>query len=190
MDPRTSQSSRLRLVVGIDNPQFKANPAGFTSSDRLDWLVAAFCNVNDIPYKKEFVSISLSLAPFTPPKHPVRSIAHAADSYGVPFVLKPTVIDEIAVVSMGDFQNLVADATIAEIECKSTKPWLRRFVKVAGSREKRIQLLIKAVKKVQARNGYAEARILRPLRKADCVDPEAGRQEVLGDYLLGKDERR
>lgn len=188
---KKKSASTVKLVVGIDDPQFKTNPQGFCSTDRLDWLVAAFCRQYRIPYKRKFVSISAKLETkptSTTNRGGVVKIAGSADLYGVDFVLKPEVINEIAVVSAGDFQNLVAKAIGRLFESKSVESCLKQFVKVAGKRDERIELLLSAIKGVKERKGYAEARLFRPLKRSDCVNPDAGRAEVSGDILLASDE--
>lgn len=188
---KRTRTGSLKLVVGIDDPDYKTNPEGFCSSDSIDWLVAPFCKKYHIPYEREFVSISvrsetkLRLASSLAGKV---KIAQAADLYGVGFVLKQEVIDEISVVSDGDFQTLVGRATVRMIASKSIKRCLKQFRKVVGSRRERVKLLRTAIENVNERNGYAEARLFRPLKRSDCVDPDAGIREVLADNLLGSDQ--
>src|SRR5208337_1861965 len=99
---------KLKLVVGIDDPKYKEDPEGFCSSDKLDWLVDAFCCEYGIPYKRKFVCISVRLETDTSrtiTEGHTAKISATADAYGTEFVLKSKVIDEIAVVCAGDFQN-------------------------------------------------------------------------------------
>lgn len=184
-------ANSVKLVVGIDDPKYKTNPEGFCSSDELDWLVAPFCRKFLIPYEREFVSMSVMLERKPTSKTNRRrgvKIVRTADLYGVDFVLKPEVIDEIAVVSTGDFQNLIAKATVRLIESKSMKSCLKQFRKIVGKREERIKLLVSAIKHVKEHKGYAEARLFRPLKRSDCINPGAGRAEGLGDVLFGPDD--
>jgi hypothetical protein len=58
-----------------------------------------------------------------------------------------------------------------------------------ADRPERAKILMNAISKAkEAGRPYAEARLYRPLRRTDCVDPDSGKQESIALMLLEEDD--
>ena len=171
----------MRLFTGINNREFVNNPEGYCSSDEYTLLVEPFMERYFI-YVEKFVCISV---------RPDDEVGNLADAYGFQFELKPEVIDEIAIACAGDFQNVVYAAYCALLRGKDISEYVECFevLPTDADRPKREEILTNAISKAKAAGRpYVEARLYRPLRRTDCVDPDSGRQESIAAELLVEDE--
>jgi hypothetical protein len=58
-----------------------------------------------------------------------------------------------------------------------------------ADRPRREKILMNAISKAKAAGRpYAEARLYRPLRRDDCVDPDSGKRESIALMLLEEDD--
>lgn len=171
----------MRFFTGSDDPDFISDPEGKRSSDcRL--LVKPFMDRYFGGYQEEFVCLSIREDDET---------ANLSDAYGFQFELKPDVIDEMAIVCAGDFQNVIYGAYCQLLRGEEISESLSCFeiIPRSATRSGRIQILKNALTMAkQMGRPYAEARMYRSLRRSDCIDPDAGKQESLASLLLNDDE--
>lgn len=168
----------FKLVVGIDEDDYIANPDGFVSSDTCRDVMSAFVPRHlGIDYPTEFVSMSVRY-PLPIPEAVVGGNVQPkydlADIYGVPFLLVDSVIKDIDLVCSGDFQDLVCAALVEFLNGRDVSRHKKLFKVVTGKSETEIKEMIDEAQKEKDNFPYVEARIYRALRRADCEDPDAG----------------
>ena len=171
----------MKLFTGINNPKFVNNPEGHCSSDECKLLVQPFME-RFFSYEERFVCISV---------RPDGEKGNLADAYGFQFELKPAVMDEIAIVCAGDFQNMIYNSYRNLLRGEGIDNYVDCFEMLPddADRPKREKILMKAMSNAKvAGRPYAEARLYRPLRRTDCVDPDCGKDESSALMLLEKDD--
>ena len=171
----------MRFFTGTKNPVFINDPEGLCSSDEYKLLVEPFME-HFFTYVEKFVCISV---------RPDGEKGNLADAYGFQFELKPEVMDEIAIVCAGDFQTLIYNAYRNLLRGKDISNYVESFEMLPddADRPKREEILTNAISKAKAAGRpYAEARLYRPLRRTDCVDPDCGKDESIALMLLEKDD--
>jgi hypothetical protein len=169
----------MRFFTGIKNREFVNNPEGYCSSDECRLLVQPFME-RYFSYVEKFACIMVC---------PDDENGDLVKPYGVPFELKPDVMDEIAIVSAGDFQNVIYKAYCDLLQGKDINKYVECFEVLPddADRATREKILMNAISK-EVEWPYAEARLYRPLRRTDCVDPDSGKQESIALMLLEEDD--
>jgi hypothetical protein len=171
----------MRFFTGTKNPVFMNDPEGLCSSDECRLLVEPFME-RFFTYVEKFVCISV---------RPDNEKGNLADAYGFQFELKPEVMDEIAVACAGDFQTVIYNAYRNLLQGEDINKYVECFERLPGDadRLKREKILMKAISDAKvAGRPYTEARLYRPLRREDCIDPDSGKSESIAAELLGGDE--
>ena len=171
----------MKFFTGTLNRAFIDNPEGLCSSDEYVLLVQPFME-RFFTYAERFVCISV---------RPDGEKSNLADAYGFQFELKPEIIEEIAIVCAGDFQNVIYNAYRSLLRGEDIDRFVECFEILPhdADRSKRERTLMKAISSAKAAGRpYAEARLYRPLRREDCVDPDSGKQESISAELLGGEE--
>jgi hypothetical protein len=171
----------MKFFIGIDDPDSVHNPEGYCSSDEYKLLVQPFMELY-FTYVEKFVCILVC---------PDDENGDLAKAYGFPFELKPEVIDEIAIVCAGDFQNVVYAAYCDLLRGKDINKYVECFEVLPNDEDRapREKILMKAISKAkEAGRPYAEARLYRPLRRTDCVDPDSGKTVYVALVLLEEDD--
>jgi hypothetical protein len=133
-------------------------------------------------YVEKFVCISV---------RPDGENSNLANAYGFQFELKPDVINEIAIVCAGDFQNVIYKAYCDLLRGKDINKCVECFEVLPDDADRgpREKILKKAISKAkEAGRPYAEARLYRSLHRTDCVDPDSGKRESIADEILREDE--
>jgi hypothetical protein len=171
----------MRFFTGTKDPVFINDPEGLYSSDEYRLLVQPFME-HFFTYAEKFACIS------------VRSDGekgNLADAYGFQFELKPEVMDEIAIVCAGDFQNVIYNAYCALLRGEDINRYVECFEMMPddADRPKREKILMKSISNAKmAGRPYVEARLYRPLRRNDCVNPDSGNLESIAAEILWGDE--
>ena len=171
----------MRFFTGIKKRKFVNNPEGYRSSDECELLVMPFLE-RYFTYEKEFVCISV---------RPDGEKGNLADAYGFQFELKQKVMDEVKIVCSGDFQNVIYNAYCNLLRGEDINKYVECFEMLPddADRPERAKILMNAISKAkEAGRPYAEARLYRPLRRTDCVDPDSGKQESIALMLLEEDD--
>jgi hypothetical protein len=171
----------MRFFAGTDNPDFVRNPEGKRSSDEYKLLVQPFMD-RYFCYAEKFVCITVRA---DDDSH------NLADTYGFQFELKPTIINEIAIVCAGDFQNVIYEAYRALLQGKDIKEYVECFDMIPADADpsKRMEILANSMSKAKnAERPYVEARVYRCLRRSDCIDPDSGEHESIALLLQDEDE--
>jgi len=171
----------MRFFTGTENAIFLRNPEGLCSSDEYELLVQPFMN-RFFSYETTFLCLSI---------RGDDESGNIADAYGFQFELKPDVMDDIAIVCAGDFQNVIYDAYCGLLRGEDIARYVHGFELLPNDADRttREKILMKALSKAKdAGRPYAEARIYRCLRRTDCIDPDAGKSESIAINCLGEDE--
>ncbi len=171
----------IRLEVRTQERKWVNSPESFRSTDQEAGTVTDFCRRHNIPCSGDFVSVWAMPANSNQIKQlgGGRStwIFRNADCYGKEIiVLGEQVVDSLALVASGDFQNIILEATKLEVSRKDMETYLNEMLCVftlAMARDERIARLECASAKARylIKLGDAEARLLRPLRNSDKQDP-------------------
>jgi hypothetical protein len=161
------ENPKFKLVVGIDDDDYIANPEGFFSTDSCPRIMEEFFKRLGYRYERSFVSISVR--PFAS----VQGKFVTADLYGHPFVLKDEVIRKVQIVAVGDFLNIMDEAIAdilrgGDIESHRNKVILLE----EKSDDKKCEVIWKAHN--AKKTGYAEVRLYGSLSRDDCEDPDSG----------------
>ncbi len=166
----------MKFFTGTDNRDFVRNPEGKCSSDECKLLVQPFMD-HYFGYEEKFVCITV---------REDDGNGNLADAYGFQFELKPDIINEIAIVCAGDFQNVIYKAYCSLLQGKDIKEYVECFevIPAGTDRAKREKILANAMSKAkEAKRPYVEARLYRCLRRSDCIDPDSGKQESIALLL-------
>lgn len=160
----------MRLVVNTDSLTRSIDPAGFRQSDRCAPVVKAFCHSHGIPYEDTFVCIAVKADKVSPLK-PVgeREPTGVDVLYGkYPIELDKRVIEDIQVVTAGDFQTVICEAIRRECSNEDWKKYVSEKVydlRRLSYQEKERKL--DEIAKSMSSSTYAEARIFRTLHTSD-----------------------
>lgn len=167
----------IRLEVRTHDRKWVNSPEGFRSTDDEKTDLVDFCKRHEIPYSCDFVSVWVMPANCSQIKRLSggRSvwIHRNADSYGKELiVLGDHVVDSLACVACGDFQNTIMEAAEMEKTGKDVRSYLEKTLFMftpTMSRAERIAKLEQASAKARHRIklGDAEARLLRRLSNSD-----------------------
>jgi len=171
----------MRFFTGTDNPDFVGKPEGKCSSDDCKLLVQPFMD-HYFRYEEKFLCITVRDAD---------EKGNLADVYGFQFELKPDVINQIAIVCAGDFQDVIYNAYCCLLRGKGIKEYVECFevIPTDADRAKREEILANAMSKAkEAKRPYVEARLYRCLRRSDCINPDSGQQESIALLLAEDDE--
>jgi len=171
----------MRFFTGIKNPDFISDPEGLCSKDECEPFVRAFME-HYFSYEENFVCISV---------RPDRENGNLADAYGFQFELNPEVMDDIVIACAGDFQNLILATFKGLLGGKDIDAYVGCFELLPpnAGRPKREKILMNALSNAkEARRQYVEARLYRPLRRTDCIDPDSGKLEFIAATVLAEDE--
>jgi hypothetical protein len=168
----------IRLEVRTRDKKWLVSPAGFRSTDNeyADTL-GDFCSRYGIPYTTEFVSAWAMPADSTQVKElgggRTAWIWRNADAYGKEIlILAEHVIDELSLVTNGDFQNTILEAVSLEKNGADVQAYLQQVLFVFPPempRDERVARLEQASARARqlAKLGDAEARLLRCLVASD-----------------------
>src|SRR5277367_392147 len=173
----------IRLEVRTQEIKWVDSPAGFRSTDEKMTELLNFCSRHQIQYpcveNGDFVSV------WVMPDNSFQTkqlgdgrtiwIPRNADSYGKEIiVLGDHVVDSLAYVSCGDFQNIIIEAAELERAGEDVLTYLEKLLFIFTptlSRAERVAKLEAA--SVEARRrirlGDAEARLLRRLSNSDLL---------------------
>jgi hypothetical protein len=133
-------------------------------------------------YEAEFVCISVRGDDET---------SNLADAYGFQFELRQEIIDEIKIVCVWDFQNVVSAANERLERGEGIDEYLKYFEVLpdGAGRAEREGILMNALSKCkEAGYPYSEARIYRRLRRTDCIDPDSGKLGWIWNDVLEENE--
>lgn len=171
----------IRLEVRTHEHKWVDSPEGFRSRDENKAALIDFCRRHDIPYpghdEYDFLSVwampanSSQIKPLGGGR--TTWISRHADSYGKEIiVLGDHVVDSLAYVACGDFQNIMIEAAALESAGKDVRSYLEKMLFLftpTMSHAERVEKLEAA--SVEARRrvrlGDAEARLLRRLSDSD-----------------------
>lgn len=167
-----------RLEVRTNDPKWVQAPDGFHSTDKKSVVptLIDFCNRHNIPYSTDFVSIWAMPTDTSQVKQFNRRpvwVPRNADAYGREIIiLGEHVIDSLALVACGDFQNTILKADRLERSGKDVNCYLRDMLFIFPQqivRAERIATLEQASRKARRyiKLGDAEARLLRYLKDSD-----------------------
>lgn len=171
----------IRLEVRTHERKWVISPVGFRSTDNeyADTL-ADFCTLHEIPYTREFVSAWVMPADSSQFRQVGvgRSawISRNADAYGKEIlILGEHLIDDLALVTSGDFQNTILEAVRLEKTGGDVQTYLQEMLFVFPQdmpRQARIARLEEASTRARrlARLGDAEARLLRCMASSDKAE--------------------
>jgi hypothetical protein len=171
----------MKLFTGTKDRNFVHNPEGMRHSDEYKLLVQPFM-ARYFSYEEEFVCISVREG---------NGSCNLADAYGFQYELKSSVIKDIAIVCVGDFQNVIYAAYCALLRGESIKRYVECFgiLPTHASLAEREEILSMALSEARkAGYPYAEARLYRSLCISDCINPHSGEQESIALLLLDEDE--
>jgi hypothetical protein len=171
----------IRLEVRTQERKWVNSPEGFHSTDEKKDVLLEFCSRHNIPYpclgECNFVSVWAVPANWSQTKQfgGGRStwIPRNADSYGKEIiVLGEHVVDSLAYVACGDFQNTIMKAFELERARKDVQGYLDKMLFMFTPtmlRAERIATLenASAEARSQIKLGDAEARLLRQLSNSD-----------------------
>jgi hypothetical protein len=171
----------VRLEVRTQERKWVDSPEGFRSTDEKKADLIHFCSRHNIPYPRldeyDFVSVWAMPANWKQTKQlgDGRSmwISRNADSYGKEIILLGDhVVDSLAYVACGDFQNVIMEAAELERTGKDVRSYLHKSIFIFTptlSRADRIARLEDASAEARRRSklGDAEARLLRRLSNSD-----------------------
>lgn len=120
------------------------------------------------------------------------AVLNLADAHGFQFELNPDVINEIAIVCAGDFQNVIYKAYCYLLRGEDIKGHVECFeiIPAAAPRAEREDVLTKTMATARdAERRYVEARLYRSLRRSDCIEPDSEQQESIA-LLLGEEDEK
>jgi hypothetical protein len=171
----------IRLEVRTQERKWVNSPEGFRSTDEKKADLMDFCSRHKIPYpcleEYDFVSVWAVPANWSQTKQlgGGRStwIPRNADSYGKEIiVLGDHVVDSLAYVACGDFQNTIMEAAKLERTGKDVRSYLDKMLFMFTPTMLRAERIAKlenasAEARRQIKLGDAEARLLRRLSNSD-----------------------
>jgi hypothetical protein len=185
----------FKFVVRTEAAEYAEDPQEFESHDSCADLMRVFCVQEGQPYSEPFVSIEISVNDSSDSaddnsedefeitfddqnggseqRSQDLSVFRTADSYGeLEITLGAHVLDELQVISAGDYQNIVCRLAARKLEGLEYQSDMRDRIcdlSKIHSRQERDQRIMDFIAKAQeySRLGYAEGRIFRRLRKSD-----------------------
>jgi hypothetical protein len=167
----------IRLEVRSQESRWVKSPEGFHSTDEKKSDLMDFCSRHQIPYTCLFTCVWAMPESSTQihqlPEGRTRWISRNADAYGREIIiLGEHVVDSLAYVACGDFQNIIMEAANLEKAGKDFRSYLDKMLFLftpAMSHVERIAQLEAASAEARRRNrlGDAEARLLSELHDLD-----------------------
>ncbi len=168
----------IRLEVRTEERKWVDSPEGFHSTDNENGdTLTDFCDRHKIPNSRDFVSVWAMPADSSQGKElgfrRTAWTSRNADAYGKEIiVLGEHVVDGLALVVSGDFQNTILEAHRREKADEDVRGYLREMLFIFPQdmgRAERIVKLEEASTRARrsAKRGDAEARLLRPLANSD-----------------------
>jgi hypothetical protein len=167
---------KYKLVVRTEDANLAADPYGFTSDDSCADVMRVFCTQEGQPYSEPFVSISISVdVPRVTRGNSSEGFRNEMAFGEYEIVLVQDVIDELQVISAGDYQNIICKLAALKMSGQAFHDEMRQKIcdlsTLQGQqrRDKIDEFVARA--KTYNRLGYAEARIFRVLTTGD-KEPE------------------
>jgi len=169
----------IRLEVRTEERKWVQSPMGFRSTDEESYIhtLVDFCRQHNIPYRTDFVSVWVMPAGSSQVKQLSSGrtawIRRNADAYGTEIIiLGEHAVDNLALVSCGDFQNTILEADKVEKAGGDVERYLRDMLFIFPQQmahAERAAMLEQASQKARRKIklGDAEARLLRRLINSD-----------------------